>query len=174
MHWRLDVSGITGARIHPDVLVGARLRTATLLLVFGLGGLSGCAPSLPERSGAVDVRSVDDVIAQPDRYLGRTITVRGEAAEAPGRRAFLVRDHDPSSHVLLVLVPHQVAWPDAWPEDLEGRPLKVTGRVRRLVVPEIERETRLDLDPRTEAEFHGRLILIAIDIVPELASDPAQ
>lgn len=145
-------------------------QVATLLLVSGLGGLSGCAPSLPERSDAVDVRSVDDVIAQPERYLGRTITVRGEGGEVPGPRAFIVRDHDPAFNELLVLVPHRVALPQASLDRLKARPLTVTGRVRRLVVADIERELRIDLDPRTEAEFRGRLILVAIDIVPSLAS----
>ena len=81
-----------------------------------------------------------------------------------------MRDHDPSSNELLVLVPHQVALPQASLDRLEAQPLTVTGRVRRLVVADMERELRIDLDSRTEAEFRGRLILVAIDIVPSLAS----
>jgi hypothetical protein len=81
----------------------------------------------------------------------------------------MVQDHDPgSSDELLVIVPSHVAGQFPAFDSLQGRLVSVTGTVRRLTAEQTEREYELELEPRPEAELQDQLILIAIDIVPDL------
>lgn len=94
-----------------------------------------------------------DLVAEPEKYFGKTVTVVDDVEEVLGPRAFALDDDSPlagdGGHDVLVFTRN-----GADPSEIDDRWLnntvRVTGIVRRISVAEVEREIRWDLDPNIE------------------------
>jgi hypothetical protein len=112
----------------------------------GTTGTSGTSDA------AVTVR-LPDLVAEPEKYFGKTVTVVDDVEEVLGPRAFALDDDSPlagdGGHDLLVFTRNAA---DA--SEIDDRWLnntvRVTGIVRRISVADVEREIRWDLDPKIE------------------------
>lgn len=111
---------------------------------------------------------VADVVAAPNEYFGRTVTLEADVEEVLGARAFTL-DEDAAfaggiDNDLLVLgakTGNLEAIDDQW---LNNR-VRVTGTVGRMSVVEIERELGWDLDPELEVELErAGAVLIASSV----------
>jgi hypothetical protein len=132
----------------------------------------GCAGNTREETGAAAAQSVDEVTDQPEDFIGRSVTVRGEMDDVRGLRAFTLEDHDwVFPEELLAVAPKQPAGTVGGLDSLEDKQVTVRGTIRKLVVADVEREFDLDLDPEFELEFRDRPILIAGQITPDPSSE---
>lgn len=118
----------------------------TLLLTLG----AGCG----EPSAGI---TVDDVVDDPDRYVGLTVSVHGEVESLHGGGLFTLEGTDALDEHLLVHTPDEAAV-------VEGASVRVTGTVRRLVVTDVERELDIDLDTDLEIEFENEPVLLAAQV----------
>lgn len=111
------------------------------------------------------------IAAQPSRYTDRLVTVLGEVEEVINLSAFTL-DEDAlleagiDDDLLVISVGEPTA---AVEERIESRTVQVLGRVRPLVIAEIEREYSLDLDDQLVVEYEGRPAVIAtvVQVVEE-------
>ena len=98
---------------------------------------------------------VEDVMKNPDRYLGQEITVIGEVDEVLSPMAFALDEDAPLEagidNDLLVFYPKSASLADLDDQWLNDE-VRVTGTVGKMTVIEIEREVGWDLDPKIEAE----------------------
>lgn len=150
------------------------------VLVFGLMG-AGCdvdraerepvytppaapPPAAPEATGNI---TVADIISNWTNYEGKTVTVVADVEEVLGPRAFMLDEDSPLDDGvdddLLVLSPKAGSLANIDDERLNDN-VRVTGVVRRFVVADIERELGWDLDPRLEAKFKDKPVLIATSV----------
>lgn len=124
------------------------LRTASIALApfFFAVLASGCG----QDAGI----TVDDILDEPYRYVGQTVTVHGEIAEIHSGQWFTIDGPGLLDDEMLVLArdPAVVT---------EGEDVAVSGEVVTLVVSEVERELSIDLDPELEVEFSDQPIVIA-------------
>ncbi len=100
------------------------------------------------------------------KYDGKTVTVVADVEELLGPRAFKLDEDSPreGDDDILVLSPKSGAIGDIDEHWLNNK-VRVTGVVRRFVTADIEREIGWDLDPRIEAEYEGKsLVLIATSV----------
>lgn len=130
-------------RLIPSLFAGAALAAVGL----GCGGGS-------ERVGI----TVQDILDEPTRYVGRTVTLHGEIAESHGAHWFTIDTPGVVDDEMLIYSPD--------PQDTaEGREIVVTGEVVTLVVSEVEREWGIDLEPELEVEYSDQPIAIAENVV---------
>jgi hypothetical protein len=110
--------------------------------------------------------SLTEINRDWSKYDGKTVTVVGEVDELLGPRAFKL-DEDSAledDDDILVLSPKSGAVADIDEHWLNNK-VRVTGVVRRFETANIEREIDWDLDPRIEAEYEGKsLVLIATSV----------
>jgi hypothetical protein len=107
---------------------------------------------------------VADITGNPDRYMGQTVTVEADVEEVLSPYSFKLDEDAPLAggidNDLRVLYPKSLklaAIDDQW---LNNK-VRVTGTVRRMAIVELEREAGWDLDPKLEAEFQDKPVLIA-------------
>lgn len=115
---------------------------------------------------------VNELNENLEKYIGKTVTVRGEVEEVYGNRSFTVDEEGILGKDLLVIsnkpLPPRVTGPEETPLVLKDDTVKVTGTVRRFVATEIERELGLDLEPQIEVEIEeNRPVIIAKSVTPE-------
>jgi hypothetical protein len=127
------------------------------------GGEAGDATPAAERPS--DQIRVADLVGDPQRYVGQTVTVEADVEEVWTPYAFSLDEDAPLDQDLLVFSPkatHLAAIDDQW---IDNR-ARVTGTVRIMSVAELEREIGWDLDPELEAELEDvRPVLIASTVV---------
>ena len=140
-------------------LGGATLAVSSVLF------LPSCADSASERAEKTGGITVRQVIENPNAYVGKTVTVSGDVEEIWNPRAF---NMDSGLSVGELLVVGREPFPNI-PEAgnrayVVNDVATVTGVVRMLVTADIEREIGWDLDPRIEAEFNAKPVLVAQSI----------
>jgi hypothetical protein len=148
-------------------------RGAAIFRRFGAAALAlssilfaaSCAETASERAEKVGGVTARQVIENPQAYVGKTVTVSGDVEEIWGPRAF---NMDSGLSVGELLVVGREPFPNI-PEAgnrayVVNDVATVTGVVRMLVTADIEREIGWDLDPRIEAEFNAKPVLIAQSI----------
>lgn len=112
--------------------------------------------------------TIKDVVDNPDRYLGKTVTVSGEVEDIHGPKAFTLGGEGfLFNKELLVVSARPVPEIPDRPGDVDlvkDDITQVTGTVRRMTVAEVEREIGWDLHPDLEAEFIDKPVLIARSI----------
>lgn len=127
------------------------------------GGEAGDAmPAADRPPGQIRVA---DLVGNPQRYVGQTVTVEADVEEVWTPYAFSLDEDAPLAggvdRDLLVFSPkaaNLAAIDDRW---IDNR-ARVTGTVRTMSVVELEREIGWDLDPELEAELEDvRPVLIA-------------
>lgn len=128
--------------------------------------IASCGETASERAEAVGGVTARQVIENPGAYVGKTVTVSGDVEEIWGPSAFNM-DSGVSLGELLVVgrepfpnVPDKGANTAYVVSDTAT----VTGVVRMMVTADIEREIGWDLDPRIEAEYNAKPVLIARSI----------
>ena len=142
---------------------------AALVAVIAITASKSIAEDAKKPAMASDQATVkvDDVLAKPEAYLGKTVTLTGEVEEVDSPRAFTLESG------LLGLgkglpVLGKAAFPAA--SGLKGGlfvdddHVKVTGVVRKLVISDVEKELGWALDPKFEAKFKEKPIIIAENV----------
>lgn len=111
---------------------------------------------------------VADIVAAPDRYFGKTVTVIADVEEVLGPRSFALDEDAPLrggiDRDLLVFSRNAADLTDIDDQWLNNK-VRVSGTVGRYSVVEIERELGWDLDPQLEAELErSGAVLIASSV----------
>lgn len=111
---------------------------------------------------------VADLVASPDRYVGQTVTVVADVEEVLTPQAFSLDEDAPLEggidRDLLVLSPKAANLSDIDDQWLNNK-VRVTGKVGKMAVVEVEREVGWDLNPQLEAELErAGAVLIATSI----------
>lgn len=114
-----------------------------------------------------DIR-VADIVAAPNRYFGETVTVTADVEEVHTPLAFSLDEDAPLAggvdRDLLVFSPKAGNLADIDDQWLNNR-VRVTGKVGKMTVVEIEREVGWDLSPEIEAEVErASAVLIATSV----------
>lgn len=111
---------------------------------------------------------VEDIKENTAAYLGKTVTVSGEIENVYGPRAFQLGGKDFFESEIRVITAEPLK------EGVQRRADQpfvrddialVTGTVRNVVVPDIEREFSFDLDPNFEIEFENKPAIIATSVL---------
>ncbi len=139
---------------------------AVFILLPALGWMSGCRDRVEPTLGTAQDPNplLKQVANEPDRYLGRRVTISGEVEEVTSPRAFRVEGDDGILFEKELLV---VAKSDVRPGGNaleEGDTVVVTGKVAKLRTTEIERDIGWDLQPELEVEWRDKAVLIAEDV----------
>lgn len=118
-------------------------------------------------ASSVGVISTPSAIADnPQAYVGRLVSVRGEVEEVIGATAFSL-DEDAlleggvDNDILVISSPDV---PPIVQEGIESKTVQVFGTVRMLVTSEVEREFGFDLDDELVVDFEGRPVIIASSV----------
>jgi hypothetical protein len=123
----------------------------------------GTAPGAGGDAAAVEVA---DIVAEPARFAGQTVTVKADVDRVYGPTAFTLDDESLleggiDNDLLVIGAQNAYALDEGW-GDAE---VLVTGTVEMRTVADVEREVGWDLDPEIEAEFEGtRAVLIATSV----------
>jgi hypothetical protein len=123
-----------------------------------------------ERQEQLNVQA-GEITGNVEEYVGRTVSVRGEAERAVGESSFLLQDDQLFGGDEIIVV-NATGTPFVLPDDEPTEQVQVTGEVRQLVVADFEREYGLDLDPTLYAEYENRPAIVAQSIV--FAPDPEE
>ncbi len=105
-----------------------------------------------------------------DRLIGETITIRSQPITSVSPTSFTVTDEAlfGSETILVVNATGQtLTLPDGQNMDIQA-----TGEVRRFVLPEINRDYNLKLQPDLYSEYEGRTVIVAQSMV--LAPQPGE
>lgn len=143
-----------------------------------LASLVGCSqqglfPGLRDARRAAGV-TLRDVAAEPRRYLGQTVTVRGEVGQLLAPSVFTLRDPGllDAKQVLVVGARRAVTAARQPAARLveEGTVVAVTGTVRRYD-PALGEDLPVDLDANLMADHIGRATIFAhvVDVAPAVA-----
>lgn len=123
----------------------------------------GCDTGRAERAEEGTI-NVAEIAEHPDKYLGQTVTVVADVEEVHSPRAFSLDEDSPAQGVdndLLVLSPAAGSLSDIDDQWLNNK-VRVTGKVGKMAIVEIERELGWDLGPQLEVEVEkARAVLIA-------------
>lgn len=111
---------------------------------------------------------VADIVGEPDRYLGQTVTVVADVEEVLSPMAFALDEDSPLAggidNDLLVFSPQASSLSEIDDQWLNNK-VRVTGTVGKMSVVEIEREVGWDLDSELEVEVEkASAVLIAKSI----------
>ena len=109
--------------------------------------------------------TVGDITGDPNRYAGQTVTVVADVEEVLGPRAFKLDEDDALTggidNDLLVISPKADSLNDIDDQWLNNK-VRVTGKVNKYTLVELEREIGWDLEPELEAEIERRgAVLVA-------------
>ena len=134
-----------------------------LALLLPIVLAASCAESSSEKAARVGGVTAQQIIENPNAYVGKTVTVSGDVEEIWGPRAF---NMDSGASVGELLVVGREPFPQVTNNGSDTAVLfndvaTVTGVVRMFVTADVEREIGWDLDPRIEADFNAKPVLIA-------------
>ncbi len=125
----------------------------------------GTAPPADAARASDTAVPASEVAAAPDKYLGQTMTVRGEVEKILSPMSFVLDDDGPDVKPDLLVFSAKEGTPVTIDESWHDKTVRVTGTIGKMTVVEIEREVGWDLDPQVELEVEGAgAILIARSI----------
>ncbi|PMB07219.1 hypothetical protein CEN45_09505 [Fischerella thermalis CCMEE 5198] len=106
--------------------------------------------------------TTSEVANYPDELIGKTVTVRSRPLQRVGLSSFTVSDRrffggEP------ILVVNASGRPFDLPSDRENI-IQVTGEVRNLAIPQIERQYNLSLQDQYYRDYINKPVIIARDI----------
>jgi hypothetical protein len=142
---------------------------AAIALAFLAMLLPACSTNTAEQVGGPTAKTnvtTEEVADKTNALLGKPVTVRSEVERKVGANSFTIGD-DKLFGSEKILVINASGAPTVLPDDMK---LQVTGKVAKLVVAEIERDYKLNLEPELEAEFRDKPVIIAqsIALAPEV------
>ena len=111
---------------------------------------------------------VADIQEDPTKFVGQSVTVVADVEEVHSPRAFSLDEDSPAAggidNDLMVLYPNSDALRDIDDQWLNNK-VRVTGKVGKFGIVEIERELGWDLRPELEAEVEkAKAVLIATSV----------
>lgn len=135
---------------------------ATALILATVLFITSCADSAADIADKAGGITAAQIIENPSAYVGKTVTVSGDVEEIHGPRAF---NMDSGASLGELLVVGREPFPQI-PEAgnrayVINDVATVTGVVKMFVAADVEREIGWDLDPKLEAEFNAKPVLIA-------------
>lgn len=143
---------------------------AAIALAFLAMLLPACTTNNEQVGGPTAQTNVttEEVADKTNALLGKPVTVRSEVERKVGAHSFTIGD-DKLFGSEKILVINASGAPTVLPDDIN---LQVTGTVAKLVVADIERDYKLNLEPELEAEFRDKPVIIAQSIA--LAPEPGE
>ncbi len=163
-------------------------RQSAIALVLTAAALSACDtqtttttttdPAVTDRTatggevapGQVNVEA-GDLTENVEAYVGRTVSVRGNAGDTVGNDSFLLQD-DRLFGGDEILVFNATGTPFILPTGEFTEDVQVTGEVRQFVIADVERAYGLSLERNLYTDYENRPAIIAESIA--LAPDPAE
>ena len=129
---------------------------------------TGRTPSDTSAATTAGSVRVADIAGEPDKYAGQTVTVVADVQKVHGPQAFSLDEDSPAAggidNDLLVLSRKAGELADIDNNWLKNK-VRVTGRVAKMSVRDIEREVGWDLHPELEDEVtNARAVLIATSV----------
>jgi hypothetical protein len=126
------------------------------------------AQSASAKSGKGKLVAVADIVAHPNRYLGKTVTVEADVEEVLSPFSFALDEDAPLAggidNDFLVFSPQAASLMEIDDQWLDNK-VRVTGTVGKMTIVELEREIGWDLDPQIERELEDvQALLIAQSI----------
>lgn len=151
-------------------MIGIR-RASKFGLAIALAATAWACDASTERDESTAI-SVADIVAEPETYVGRQVTIEADVDDVMGPHAFALDEDAPLAggvdNDLLVLAREPLptgAMDDQWVDER----VRVTGTVARMDVVEIEREIDWDLNPEIEAEFEDRRAVLIAESVSRVS-----
>jgi hypothetical protein len=134
------------------------------VLAFG----AGCDMTKADDADAGATARVADIAGEPDKYMGQTVTLVADVEEVHSPRAFSLDEDSPAAggidNDLLVLSPQAGSLADIDDTWLNNK-VRVTGKVGKMAIVEIERELGWDLSPELEVEVEkAKAVVIATSV----------
>ncbi|MGI2907282.1 hypothetical protein [Tolypothrix sp. VBCCA 56010] len=127
----------------------------------------GCNFTQPETTPASKLVNTSEITYNADQFMYRTVTVRSKALDKVGPASFTVKDKQLFDSEPVVVV-NASGVPFNLPADRDIE-VQVTGTVRRLNIPQIEREYNLNLQDQYYKKYINKPAVIAqeIKVVPQ-------
>ncbi|GAA6616179.1 hypothetical protein [Scytonema sp. NUACC26] len=136
----------------------AKIVIATAVLAMfvrmGYGGDSASPPGLA---------STFDITSNTDDYIGKTVTIISKPFKKVGSSSFTVSDSRFMSGEPFVVV-NTTGQPFDLPKNQDVK-VEVTGQVRKLDIPKIERDYNLDLQDKYYKDYVNKPVIIAQNII---------
>jgi uncharacterized protein YdeI (BOF family) len=104
---------------------------------------------------------LDDLEKNPEKYLGKTVTVEGEVGRVLGPHLFTIDEKD------WVDLDREmpVAVPEPFTAIVRGDgPVRVTGIIEKLPIAKVEQEGGIIRDPKIKAEIETKPVLVATEV----------
>lgn len=166
-----EVQVATYASVHHDSFTQALWKTkgAAIALAFLAMLLPACSTNTTEQVGGPTAKrnvTTEEVADKTNALLGKTVTVRSEVEKKVGAHSFTIGDDKLFGNEKILVINASGA-PTVLPDDMK---LQVTGKVAKLVVADIERDYKLNLEPELEVEYKDKPVIIAqsIALAPEV------
>ena len=162
--------------VHPHWDVRLRAFVVGLALVSLMVMQAHLAAANQSSQSSVPV-ALEAITDNPTRYVGQTVSVRGEVDESYGPRAFSIDNGEWFDDDLLIL--------DAVGPEMAGRQwaaddrVQVLGTVHLFRLRDFEQQMNVDLDDARLGEWEGKPVVFAWSVYPAVAmqaivEDPAQ
>jgi hypothetical protein len=123
---------------------------------------SGTTPQDPRIASDQPAKvDLNDLERHPEKYIGKTVTVEGEAADVLGAHLFTV-DQPKWFHLwggMLVVVPEPFA-----AIVRRDAPVRVTGTVEKVVLAEAKRKWSFISDPKIQVDLFEKPVLVAKEV----------
>ncbi|MGC9502393.1 hypothetical protein [Baaleninema sp.] len=151
------------------------LASATGILAGALVSFAAThQPAIAQRNNMRAFAEIEDVAENPEKYVGRTISLRGEIEDTRSPYIFELEEDggliEPFNDDQVLVVGDDIS---QVPVE-EGEEVRITGQVREFSIVDIDREYDFDFDDfaireELEYEYEGRPVVYAdsIQILPE-------
>ncbi|WP_179198235.1 hypothetical protein [Nostoc sp. T09] len=106
--------------------------------------------------------STAEVVDNKDAFIGKTVTIRSKPVKKVGLSSFTIND-EPRIIKEPILVVNASGVPFDLPTN-RNRKVEVTGQVRNLVIPQIERDFNVNLEDKNYKGYINRPAIIAKSI----------
>lgn len=135
---------------------------AAALICFPLFACDGNRPKDPYVSVPDTGVTVEDVVLNPQEYMGRQVTIAGTIKKTFGEQAFLLHGEKLVDELIAVGAD---PYPDERNDTFDYRlapvkGLRVTGVVRQFEADAVERETGIKLDGDRLKDYTGKPVII--------------
>ncbi|BAZ08441.1 hypothetical protein NIES4071_02460 [Calothrix sp. NIES-4071] len=121
-------------------------------------------------NAASQITNTSEIVRETDNFIGKSVIIRSKAVERVGSRSFTVKDRRFLGGEPLVVI-NASGVPFDLPKD-GSTEVQVTGQVRRLNIPKIERDFKLNIQDEYYKDYINQPAVIARNIT--LAPKPGQ
>jgi hypothetical protein len=108
------------------------------------------------------ITNTTEIARDTDNFIGKTVTIRSKASERVGLRSFTVTDRRFFGKPIVVI--NATGKPFDLPQD-RSTEVQVTGQVRKLDIPKIERDFKLNVQDEYYKDYINKPAIIARQIV---------